>query len=191
MTAEPRGTGTDGGGAAAAPADGASPPSPAGGALRVRRATESDLTTIVALRMALLQAHRANILYARLRRDAPARARKLFAAQLSAPDEVTFLAIEGEEGGTVLGILRCVHARGYPLLDPTSYGYVSSVYVVPEARRRGVLRVMLAEAEGWCRERGLTELRLHSVVGHGESNAAWDALGFEPVEVLRVRPIGR
>ena len=154
--------------------------------LDVRQATLDDLETVVDLRLALLREHRTNPIYGRLRADAPARARRLFAAQLASADEVVFLALRG---GEAIGILRCVHSGGSPLLHPASYGYVSSVFVVPTARRAGVLRALMRAAVAWCRERGLGEIRLHSAAGHTLSNAAWDALGFEVVEHLRMMPI--
>ena len=127
-------------------------------------------------------------MYGRLRDDAPARARRLFAAQLASTGEVTLLA---ERGGQTVGIARCIESAGSPLLDPPSYGYVSSVYVLPHARRAGVMRALIAHGERWCSARGLGELRLHSAAEHVESNAAWDSLGFAVVEHLRIRPIGR
>src|SRR3712207_6883246 len=41
--------------------------------------------------------------------------------------------------------------------------YVSSVFVTPGARRAGVLRALLERAVRWCEDRGLHEMRLHSV----------------------------
>jgi GNAT superfamily N-acetyltransferase len=105
--------------------------------------------------------------------------------QLESPKEVTWLA---ERGGVAVGILRCVESDGSPLLEPDAYAYVSSVYVLPQARRAGVLRLLLRRASSWCAERGLDEIRLHSVSG-SDANAAWDALGFEVVEQLRLRPV--
>ena len=154
----------------------------------VRRATLADLSSIVALRMALLREHAHNPIYGRLRPDADVRAQKLFAAQLQSPNEVIFLAhLRGE----CVGILRCIQSSGSPLLDPSQYAYVSSVYVVPKAREQGVLRSLLAAADGWCAERGLEEMRLHNAADNPLANAAWAALGFEVVEHLRVRPLRR
>jgi GNAT superfamily N-acetyltransferase len=96
---------------------------------------------------------------------------------------VIFLA---ERDGRVVGILRCVQVAGIPLVFPALHGYISSVFVVPEARRRGVLRLLFDAALAWCRSRGLTELRLHNAVDNGPANAAWEALGFEKAEYLRV-----
>ena len=154
--------------------------------LTVRSATAADLETVVALRLALLREHASNPVYSRLRADAPQRARRLFAAQLVSPAEVTLLA---ERVGEVVGILRCVESAGSPLLFPERYGYVSSVYVRPEARRRGVLRRLLEQAERWCAARGLDELRLHSTADGESGNAAWSALGFEVVEHSRAKKI--
>jgi ribosomal protein S18 acetylase RimI-like enzyme len=154
--------------------------------LSVRQATGKDLPAILALRLALLREHSHNAIYGRLRPDAEPRAAKLFAAQLQSPNEVIFLA---EMGGEAVGVLRCIHSAGSPLLDPPQYAYISSVYVVPRAREQGVLRELLAAADDWCADRGLDEMRLHNAADNPLANAAWEALGFEVVEHLRVRSL--
>jgi ribosomal protein S18 acetylase RimI-like enzyme len=152
--------------------------------ITVRPATPSDLGLIVNLRLALVREHRANPIYERVRPDAPDRARRLFAAQLRSPDEVIFLAQRDEQ---VVGILRCVQAGGLPLLFPPTHGYISSVYVVPRARRQGVLRALLDAAIAWCVARDITELRLHNASDNAVANTVWEALGFHVVEHLRLR----
>jgi len=163
-----------------------SEPRPAPRAPVVRVATIQDLDTVVALRIALLREHAGNAVYGRLRADAPQRARRLFASQLDAENEVTFLALRG---GRAIGILRCIDATGSPLLHPARYAYVASVYVVPAERRGGVLHALMEEAESWSRARGLHEMRLHNAADNSLASVTWDALGFEVVEVLRVRAI--
>lgn len=156
--------------------------------ITVRQAGPRDLSTVVALRLSLLREHGDHPIYGRLRTDAANRARDLFAAQLDSPTEVMFLA---ERGSQVVGILRVVESAGSPLLHPARYGYVSSVFVTPSARRSGVLRALLDRAVAWCEDRGLEEMRLHSVAGDAVSEAAWDAVGFEVVEYVRLKKIGR
>ncbi len=151
----------------------------------IRQATPADLDVVVALRLALLRAHAGNAVYGRLRPDAPARARTLFGEQLASPHEVTWLAVGAD--GAVVGILRCMEGRGSPLLDPPRYGYVASVYVLPEVRRSGVLRALMDAAVAWSRARGLDELRLHAAADNALANAAWDAMGFTVAEHLFVR----
>ena len=171
----------------------AAPPSAAdatAGILQVREALADDLDVVIELRIALLEEHASNPVYGRLRQDAAKRARRLFAAQLASPNEVTLLAHVGSGAQRVaVGILRCIETTGSPLLLPEKYGYVSSVFVRTEHRREGVLRVLLAAGEEWCRGRGLTEMRLHNVSDYATAGLAWQALGFEVVEQLRLRPI--
>lgn len=154
--------------------------------LAVREARVDDLETIVELRLALLREYHDHPVYAGLRADAPDRARALFYTQLTSPYETMFLA---ERSGRIVGILRCVDTPASPLLMPERYCYVSSVYVRPAERRAGVLRALLAAAERWCDERGLTEMRLHNSSTSTAASRAWGALGFEVVEHVRRRVV--
>lgn len=100
--------------------------------------------------------------------------------------EVSFLA---EPSGKAVGILRCIDAAGSSLLCPARYSYVASVHVAPAERRSGILRLLMAEADAWSRERGLREMRLHNAADNPLAGRAWEALGFGVVEVLRVRAL--
>lgn len=153
------------------------------GGMTIRRATAADLETVVTLRLALLREYSEHPIYGRLRPDAEQRARGIFAAQLDSDHEVIFLA---EEDANTIGLIRCVETAASPLLVPDRYCYISSVYVRPESRRHGVLRELFQRASAWCRERGLTEMRLHNVGTREATAAAWDALGFKVVEQVRV-----
>jgi GNAT superfamily N-acetyltransferase len=154
----------------------------------VRRATVGDLDTVVTLRIALLREYDGHPIYGRLRSDAAQRARPLFAAQLESESEVMFLAEDDQR--VPIGLIRCVETVASPLLVPDRYCYISSVYVKPDHRRQGVLHEMFARAHEWCRQRGLTEMRLHNVGSSESSAAAWDSLGFQVVEQVRVLRLG-
>lgn len=154
--------------------------------MTVRAAGPDDVDTVVGLRLALLAEYEGHPLYGRVRPDAAIRARVQEAARLGSPRELVLLA---EVGGACVGLLRCAETTGSPLLDPSRHGYVSSVYVAPAHRRRGVLRALLEAAEAWCTARGLTEIRLHHVPEHDGAAASWEALGFEVREVMRARAI--
>ena len=153
-------------------------------AFTIRRATSQDLDAVVRLRLALLREYPDHAIYGRMHPDADELARPVFAAQLSSGNEVMFLA---ERNGEAIGILRAVEAAAAPFLVPERYCYVSSVFVEPTARRQGVLRRLLDRAIEWCDERGLDEMRLHSVGTQPTASAAWDAMEFEVVEQVRVR----
>jgi aminoglycoside 6'-N-acetyltransferase I len=163
-----------------------SPGAPVAAGLRVRPATPHDLDAVVALRTALLREHPDHPIYGRLRPGIDRHARELFAAQIRSRTETILLAELADE---VVGIIRCVESIGSPLLEPARYAYVSSAYVRPDVRRRGVLRALMAEVERWSRARGLDQLRLHNVAGSETAERAWDALGFAVVEQVRLRSI--
>lgn len=152
--------------------------------LSVRAATLGDLSAIVELRLALLREYRDHPFYAQLRPDVNERAHELYRSQITSPYETIFLARRDRE---VVGILRCVETHGSPVLLPERYCYISSVYVIPRERKRGVLRAMMTAAERWCDERGLSEMRLHNSATSPDARTAWGALGFEVVEEVRRR----
>ena len=151
-----------------------------------RRATPDDIDAVLRLRLALLHEYPEHPIYGRLHPNAEALARPVFAAQLASGNEVVFLA---ERAEAAIGVLRAVEAAAAPFLVPDRYCYVSSVFVVPAFRRRGVLRGLLARAMEWAGDRGLGELRLHSVGTRANASGAWDALGFDVVEQVRIRRI--
>jgi GNAT superfamily N-acetyltransferase len=155
--------------------------------LVVRRATIDDLDVVVELRLALLREYSEHPVYGRLRPDAARRARPIFAMQLDSENEVVLLA---EDNGKAVGLVRCIETISSPLLEPDRYCYLSSVYVRPDWRRRGVLNALFERAVAWCRGRDISEMRLHNVGSRESTAAAWDALGFKVVEQVRVRRIG-
>ncbi|HET9425952.1 MAG TPA: GNAT family N-acetyltransferase [Gemmatimonadaceae bacterium] len=158
------------------------------GAIEIRRATVEDLATVVELRLALLREYADHPIYGRLRRDAEDRAKPVFERQIQSPDQAIFLAAHA---GAMAGIARCADVRGSPLLIPDRYCYITSVYVRPEHRRHGVLTALMDEVEAWARERGLTEMRLHNSTMNASARSAWDKLGFDVNEEVRLRPIRR
>jgi GNAT superfamily N-acetyltransferase len=154
--------------------------------LAVRPAQLDDLPVVVELRFALLREYHEHPLNANLRPDAMARASELYRNQLASPYETILLA---ERGDRVVGILRCVDTPSSPLMLPERYCYLSSAYVRPGERHRGVLRALLDAAEDWCEARGLTEMRLHNAAASSLAAQAWGALGFEIVEHVRRRAL--
>lgn len=156
-------------------------------AISVRPASLADLDVIVRFRLGLLREHRGHPIYGRLRADAEARARRTTPFHLASGREITYVALEGR---TPVGMLRCIEAKGSPLLVPRRFAYIASVYVERTHRRRGILTRLIDAASTWARARGLTEIRLHSTPENGAANAAWDRFGFEPVEYLRRRELG-
>jgi aminoglycoside 6'-N-acetyltransferase I len=96
--------------------------------------------------------------------------------------------------GLLAAVLLCEDASGNALgmieLSLRSFAdgcrsmpvpYVEGWYVVPEARRRGIGRALVAAAERWARDLGHTEMASDALLGNLESERAHLALGFEEV----------
>lgn len=153
----------------------------------MREAGPLDLDEVVALRLALLRDETATPSRRLLHPDAERRARTIYAKQLRSAQEVTLLA---ELDETVVGIVRVAAAPPSPLHAEFRHAYLSSAYVKPAARRRGVLRALVLHAMAWCEAHGVAEVRLHSAIGNEAAARAWHALGFPVAEELRRRVIG-
>lgn len=150
----------------------------------VREATGADVDTIAAMRMALLHEESRSALFADPHPDAAARTLRITSAQLMDDDQVFLLAICGTEP---VGTIRCAIASGTPVLRESMRGFLTAAYVAPRFRRQGVLRALVEAAAAWCASRDVHDLRLHCTRENDEGNAAWEALGFEVVEVVRRR----
>jgi GNAT superfamily N-acetyltransferase len=109
----------------------------------------------------------------------------LFRAQILSPNEAMFVA---QTQHRLIGVLRCADTPVSPLLFPERVCYVSSVFVRPDVRRKGVLRGLLVAAEAWCAERGISEMRLNNTVDSVAAHA-WQSLGFDVVEQVRRRAL--
>ncbi len=62
-------------------------------------------------------------------------------------------------------------------------GWVNSVYVLPEFRRRGVARRLMEAGIAWLRERGCVKVRLRT---SDEGEPLYAALGFRPGRELEL-----
>lgn len=97
------------------------------------------------------------------------------------PEEV--LAAVAEDGRLLgfveLSIRNIVHA-----CTPGRVGYLEGWYIIPEARRQGIGRVLVAAGEGWARAQGCREFASDADLDNETSHAAHRRLGF--VETGRV-----
>jgi aminoglycoside 6'-N-acetyltransferase I len=84
----------------------------------------------------------------------------------------------GEASGILELSLRSV-AEG---CRTTPVPYVEGWYVVPEVRRRGVGRALMAAAEQWARDRGHSEIASDALIDNLVGERAHLALGFAEVE---------
>jgi len=107
---------------------------------------------------------------------------QFFAGKLRMPLEV-LLAVE--DSGVAVGFAE-LSIRAYAEGCVTDrIAYLEGWYVVPEARRQGVGRALVAAAEGWALAQGCTEFGSDALLDNEPSAAAHRALGF--VETVQIR----
>jgi len=95
------------------------------------------------------------------------------------------LVAQTDEAAQAVGfaeVSRRLYAEG---CETSPVGFLEGWYVVPEHRRRGVGRALVAAAEAWARELGCREFASDAVADNGTSATAHRALGFEEVVIVR------
>jgi GNAT superfamily N-acetyltransferase len=152
----------------------------------VRPATPDDLTEIATMRLALLQEEAENPFFANPHPDSARRTLRLTETELAVPDQVFFLATRGRRA---VGMLRCRAVQRTPLVAEARQAVVTTAYVVPTERRKGVLRALLAACDRWCRTNHLPAMRLQCSLTNDVGQRTWESLGFQPAEVVYLRDV--
>ena len=81
--------------------------------------------------------------------------------------------------GFVEGMIRTDHVNG---TKSTPVVFLEGIYVVPEARRQGVARALVAAIERWALDLGCREFASDASLENQVSHALHRALGFEETE---------
>lgn len=106
------------------------------------------------------------------------------------PPEITPKIFEGK---LVLLAENDGEAVGYAFgeLDPQGYAHVNIVYVVPEHRRRGVTRALLAEFASRAREEGIEHITLDVATRNEVGREVWRRMGFTEWALRLTVPLER
>jgi len=95
------------------------------------------------------------------------------------------VALIAEDDGRAVGFVFCVLGdRG------RKTAHVTDIYVRPEARGRGLGRALLAELVEPAREAGLGHVSLEVLTHNTDARRLYERLGFAPVDVFMVAPLG-
>ena len=139
--------------------------------IRVRRAAPADAPALVALAEAVAREDGRWILTTESWRSVREERRYLKAAQTH-HDAAVYVA---EEDGVVLGRLslaRDPHPASRHVAD-------LGLMVAADARRRGIGRMLLAQAVEWAREHGVRKLELHVFPWNEPALRLYESFGFE------------
>jgi GNAT superfamily N-acetyltransferase len=91
-------------------------------------------------------------------------------------------ALVAEVSGRIVGhlFLTFEHAPPFVRRELRDYAYVAELFVRPEARRAGVARALLQEAERIARECRASYIMLSVLTGNRSAEAAYSRAGFVP-----------
>ncbi len=139
--------------------------------IRVRRAAPADAPALVALAEAVAREDGRWILTTESWRSVRDERRSLKAAQTHR-DAAVYVA---EEDGVVLGRLSLARDP----LPASRHVADLGLMVAADARRRGIGRMLLAQAVEWAREHGVRKLELHVFPWNEPALRLYESFGFE------------
>jgi ribosomal protein S18 acetylase RimI-like enzyme len=111
----------------------------------------------------------------------PARARAFIGERLSRGESVIFLAVED---GEPLGFTQL-----YPVFSSTHcrpLWILNDLYVAPEARRRGVARMLMDQARDHAVETGACGIQLETAHTNSSAQRLYESLGYQMDKNYRV-----
>jgi GNAT superfamily N-acetyltransferase len=104
-------------------------------------------------------------------REAEESTDKLLPEGVRTPGHHLFVALDGDEEIGHIWLNVTDKARG-------RRAYVYDVGVRAEVRRRGYGRLIMQQAELWCRDNGVTEIGLHVYAHNPGARSLYEQLGF-------------
>ena len=99
-----------------------------------------------------------------------------FLSRAGVVEEEVLLAVA--EDGRILGFVELSIRNIVDSCAPGRVGYLEGWYIVPEARRQGIGRALVAAGERWARAQGCREFGSDADLDNETSHAAHRRLGF-------------
>jgi GNAT superfamily N-acetyltransferase len=134
--------------------------------MRVRDAEPQDFDAVTNLLELLGRA--------RVTNETRDRCREIYASQISDPTASHLVA--EDDDGTIVGFCS-LHFRNR-LNHPTAQAWIPDLFVLESARRRGIGRALLQEAERHALDRGCWDLTLESAYQRTEAHLLYTNFGM-------------
>lgn len=145
--------------------------------MQIRAADAPDVASIEALFEELDALHCQRLPYRFRASVGPVRSPEYLIQLVRGPDTAILLA---EDAGNMLGFIHLAlrTTPELPLFVPRRFALVENLIVAERARRRGVGRALMAEAEAWAHGRGVDSVELTVYEINDEAVAFYRALGY-------------
>ena len=123
------------------------------------------------------------------RRRDPAWAAEHWRVALSRREELNGIMLIAEQDGVPVGWAFAYEEHGELFIaEPERrHGFLAEIYVVPQARRAGHGKALIAACEGWSRGRGHKLLIIGVLAGNTRAIRAYEGAGYAPYSVLMRR----
>lgn len=100
------------------------------------------------------------------------------------PDHGTYVAVDGDEVVGIVSVTQRTHWTGQ------ADAYVGELITAAGQERRGIARRLMAVAEAWGAQRGLSFLTLETGAANHTARAFYAALGYQEEDVRLTKAIG-
>lgn len=120
--------------------------------------------------------------------DGPVREENEIAALIADERVGLFVAeVEGELAGYIHAYLR--DTPPVPVLVPRRFGMIDSMAVGANQRRKGIGQALIAQVQGWAREKGAASLELNVYEFNQDALLFYEALGFSVLRRGMSKPL--
>jgi GNAT superfamily N-acetyltransferase len=118
----------------------------------------------------------------------PGVARRFLTARLSKLESVVFLALaEGPEGG---GLGFCQLYPSFTSVEAARIWILYDLFVLPEARQRGLGRALMERARHFAQATGASRLELSTAKDNRPAQVLYESLGYERDEAFYFYELG-
>ena len=83
------------------------------------------------------------------------------------------------EGDALLGTVRATAWNKSGMIEGIKTVCLDNIYILPEARRRGIAKALFTEVENWAKDQGAVRLDLHVWGFNRDALALYQAMGMD------------
>jgi ribosomal protein S18 acetylase RimI-like enzyme len=89
-------------------------------------------------------------------------------------------------GDRMVGFISGELREGSPTFLPKTWASVDDVFVHPDYRNGGIGRALIANVEGWARQKGANGVSLQVAVANARGRKFYEDLGFREISIYEV-----
>jgi ribosomal protein S18 acetylase RimI-like enzyme len=151
--------------------------------MKIRKATQADIESIMKLWKELMNFHIERDSYFDIANNAPEKFAKFIKEKLDSNDYCILVA---EDNGRVVGYCLAKKDK-HPLFKAPDYSEIFDLVITREFRRKGIGSALLDKVFNWCFEKGIKRVEVKVALANEVSRKFWRKMGFKPcMEILYV-----